>query len=282
MKKFSLNIFLAKMQRLSLEESHELFKTWENEIQKLPITTANQILKHYEMRVNLYTNWKESDYLADILVFKLLSTKTPELSIDSFEEIHNLNRTNPNLQTEIINELTEEERMNLLNNFAAKLNSLVIQSLVLALTEKNQKDMMIKYKNEITKSDFKCLLLFISTLTNNNQQIFLREIKEYASSLSEEQLSLLILSVEEDYIDISNKNKADVLAAVYNNAKPIGMGIIHYDPTPMTREQSQYILDNSDILYVYAYNRDNNQDGLAQRAIATCPNVKAKQKTISF
>ena len=108
------------------------------------------------------------------------------------------------------------------------------------------------------------------------------------------------IEVEEDYIDISNKNKADVLAALYNNAKPIGMGIIHYDPTPMTREQAQYILDNSDkcfsylkgrvmyinlnsdILYVYAYNRDNNQDGLAQRAIATCPNVKAKQKTISF
>ncbi len=100
------------------------------------------------------------------------------------------------------------------------------------------------------------------------------------------------IEIEKDLIDISNKNKADVLAALYNHAKPVGMGIIQYDPTPMTREIAEYLLEKrgytydylkgrpmklslkDDVIHVYCYNRDNDQDGLAQKAIATCPNIK--------
>ncbi len=35
-------------------------------------------------------------------------------------------------------------------------------------------------------------------------------------------------------IDISGLDKADVLAALYNASQPQGLGILHYDPTPMT------------------------------------------------
>lgn len=99
------------------------------------------------------------------------------------------------------------------------------------------------------------------------------------------------IEVSNNVIDISNKDKADVLAALYNHAKPIGMGIVQYDPTPMTKELAQYILEKmgtyfdylkgrpikcnlgQDIICVSNYNRDNDQDNLGQIAIATCPNV---------
>lgn len=44
-------------------------------------------------------------------------------------------------------------------------------------------------------------------------------------------------------IDLTGKNKAEVLAALYNASQPLGMGILHYDPTPMTVEQAQSIID---------------------------------------
>lgn len=99
------------------------------------------------------------------------------------------------------------------------------------------------------------------------------------------------IEVEKDVIDISNKNKADVLAALYNHAKPVGMGIVQYDPTPMTREIAEYVISKmgyyfdylkgrpikcnmeDNIIYVGSYNRDNDYDGLAQKAISTCPNI---------
>ncbi len=102
------------------------------------------------------------------------------------------------------------------------------------------------------------------------------------------------IEIEPDVIDISNKNKADVLAALYNHAKPVGMGVVQYDPTPINREIAEKILKQmgynfsylkgrpikisleDDIIVVWAYNRDNDEDGLAQRAIATCPNIKKK------
>lgn len=111
-------------------------------------------------------------------------------------------------------------------------------------------------------------------------------------SQNEKETDYGYVEIRENTIDISNKDKADVLAALYNHAKPIGMGIIQYDPTPMTREIAQYALEkmgphfgylkgrpikcslDEDIIYVGNYNRDNNQDGLAQKAISTCPNIK--------
>ena len=47
-------------------------------------------------------------------------------------------------------------------------------------------------------------------------------------------------------MDISGLDKTAVLAALYNRAKPQGMGFLHYDPTPMTVEQAQQILGGGD------------------------------------
>lgn len=102
------------------------------------------------------------------------------------------------------------------------------------------------------------------------------------------------IEIEPDVIDISSKDKAEVLAALYNHAKPIGMGIVQYDPTPMTIEVARIVLEkmgysfgylkgramkvnlDGDILYAFAYNRDNDQPGLAQKAISTCKNMKPR------
>lgn len=103
------------------------------------------------------------------------------------------------------------------------------------------------------------------------------------------------IEIEPDVIDISNKNKADVLAALYNHAKPIGMGTVQYDPRPIDRELAEKIIEKmgysfgylkgrpiktcleDNIISVWAYNRDNDEEGLAQRAIATCPNITKKE-----
>lgn len=99
------------------------------------------------------------------------------------------------------------------------------------------------------------------------------------------------IEVEKDYIDISNKDLSEVLAALYNHAKPIGMGIAQFDPTLMTKEEAAFILEQNglsfgylkgrpikisfveNIIYVGRYNADNDQPGLAQKAISTCPNI---------
>jgi hypothetical protein len=89
----------------------------------------------------------------------------------------------------------------------------------------------------------------------------------------------------DEKIDIKELNKADVLAVLYNASKPQGMGFMHYDPTPMTREQAQELLDagytyfdylrgrvmkidlSGDQLNPLGYDMDNGQ-GAAQRAIS--------------
>ena len=103
--------------------------------------------------------------------------------------------------------------------------------------------------------------------------------------------------VEPDVIDISNKDKNEVLAALYNASTPIGMGIAQYNPMPWTKEIAgmyfeQFAHPNKDgeiiirwvmgrplncmfkgdFVYVAGYNNDNEW-GLAQRAIATCPDL---------
>ena len=107
----------------------------------------------------------------------------------------------------------------------------------------------------------------------------------------EEEKDYGCVEVEPDVIDISNKDKAEVLAALYNHSKPIGMGIVQYDPTPMTVEVARMVLEKmgycfgylkgrtmkvnleEDTIWVYRYNADNNHPGLAQKAISTCRNI---------
>mgnify|MGYP001590687272 FL=1 len=85
-------------------------------------------------------------------------------------------------------------------------------------------------------------------------------------------------------IALSGLNKADVLAALYNASKPQGMGFMHYDSKPMTREEAEGLLKQTtyfdylkgrvmkvnlagDELDTWGYDRDNGQ-GAAERAIA--------------
>lgn len=89
-------------------------------------------------------------------------------------------------------------------------------------------------------------------------------------------------------LDVSGIDPAMVLVALYNNAKPLGMGFLHYDPTPMTVEEARQLLAEraingvayfdylqgrvmkvaigESILDARLYDRDNGP-GAAERAI---------------
>lgn len=107
--------------------------------------------------------------------------------------------------------------------------------------------------------------------------------------------------VEPDVIDISNKDKNEVLAALYNASTPIGMGFAHYNPMPWTKEIASMYFDQfgkpddegvitfkwvmgrplnckfvGNLVYVAGYNNDNEW-GLAQKAISTCPDLEKKK-----
>lgn len=85
-------------------------------------------------------------------------------------------------------------------------------------------------------------------------------------------------------IQLTGLNKADVLAALYNASKPLGMGSLHYDPKPMDRAEAEGLLNqgsyfdylkgrvmkvdlSGDTLDPWLYDRDNGE-GAAQRAIS--------------
>ena len=108
--------------------------------------------------------------------------------------------------------------------------------------------------------------------------------------------------VEPNVIDISNKDRNEVLAALYNASTPIGMGFMQYNPMSWTKEIAEMYFDKfgnpnshgeivfdyimgrpvkcifkNNRVYVGAYNADN-EPGLAQRAISTCPNITEIKK----
>lgn len=93
-------------------------------------------------------------------------------------------------------------------------------------------------------------------------------------------------------IDISQYDKADVLAALYNHARAQGFGYLQYSPAQMTREEADALLAGTpDKRFDYVqgrvlkvdlsghdletrlYDRDNGE-GSAQEAIET---IKAKR-----
>lgn len=107
--------------------------------------------------------------------------------------------------------------------------------------------------------------------------------------------------IEPDVIDISDKDRSEVLAALYNASTPIGMGFAQYNPMPWTKEVAEMYFEQcacpdesgaisfkwimgrpvhctfvDNLVYVKAYNFDN-EFGLAQRAIATCKNKTLKK-----
>jgi len=47
-------------------------------------------------------------------------------------------------------------------------------------------------------------------------------------------------------IDIAGLDKAELFAALYNHAKPLGMGFMQYDPSPLTKEAAQKLMEAGD------------------------------------
>jgi hypothetical protein len=45
-------------------------------------------------------------------------------------------------------------------------------------------------------------------------------------------------------IDIKGLDKAAVLAALYNNSRPVGLGLLHFNPKLMTVEEAREIMTN--------------------------------------
>lgn len=89
----------------------------------------------------------------------------------------------------------------------------------------------------------------------------------------------------EGNIDISGMSKAKVLVALYNAAKPQGMGFLHYTPFPMSEKEAEELLEDhtyfdyvhgrvmkvdlsGDTLDSRLYDRDNGE-GAALRAISS-------------
>lgn len=60
---------------------------------------------------------------------------------------------------------------------------------------------------------------------------------------------------EQEKIDISKLNKAEVLVALYGRAKPQGMGFLQYTPEDMTKEEAQEILDDGQTYFDYVRGR---------------------------
>lgn len=109
------------------------------------------------------------------------------------------------------------------------------------------------------------------------------------------------IEVEKDVIDISKKDKYEVLAALYNASTPVGMGFMHYDPTPWDKDIAKLYFDEygkpdedgvshfkwilgrpvnchfyDGKVCVEGYNQDN-EEGLGQRAISTVSDIGMKK-----
>ena len=61
--------------------------------------------------------------------------------------------------------------------------------------------------------------------------------------ISEKEIDLIW---EQKPIDVSDIPEALLLATLYNNAMPVGLGYLHYCPEEMTIQQAQKILDSSE------------------------------------
>ena len=46
-------------------------------------------------------------------------------------------------------------------------------------------------------------------------------------------------------IDLNGKDKAEVLAKLYNASRPKGMGFLQFNPKPMTKEEAAELLSSS-------------------------------------
>lgn len=85
-------------------------------------------------------------------------------------------------------------------------------------------------------------------------------------------------------IDLKGQDKAVVLAKLYNASRPLGLGCLHFDQTPMTVSEARELLDSGQTYFDYLrgrvmkvnlkgdtlnpalYNRDNGE-GAAESAL---------------
>lgn len=91
-------------------------------------------------------------------------------------------------------------------------------------------------------------------------------------------------------ISIKKKNKAAVLAALYNQATPAGIGLPNFSNLPMTGDDASHFLEHETIFYYLngralmvdlssnLFFNENKYDeiygkGAAQKAVDTCPDI---------
>lgn len=121
------------------------------------------------------------------------------------------------------------------------------------------------------------------------RRIFVETFGEAEPAVAEPKENFGVKIIKDYTVDISNKDKAEVLAALYNNSHPHGMGFLQYDPEPMTVEQARELLKETtyfdylkgrvmkisldgNTVYTGNYNRDNGYMA-AENAIAQCHNI---------
>lgn len=213
MSKFSINIFLSQIGRLSVSEVQKLVEEHLEDLQKMSIVDANQIFNFIENKFTIVSNWQNSSGMVDVMTFKMIATKVPELSVYTFEEINNINGLNPTVQVELSYILKEDEKLNLLSNFGSKLSSIVIQNFILALSSENQKRMIVQFKNQIMNCDSTLLLSFIGTLQPENQNFFLKTARDAISKLNADNISSIVTNIYEENLDYFFNEYYDTIEA---------------------------------------------------------------------
>ena len=56
-------------------------------------------------------------------------------------------------------------------------------------------------------------------------------------------------------VSIKGMDKAEVLVALYGKARAQGLGVLHYRPEPMTKEEAQALLDEGQTYFDYVHGR---------------------------
>lgn len=184
MEKISSSIILAQVQRLSVRDAQKLLDENEEQLLNESLGDITRILSIIEMKIKLLSYWQDSTALEDIFVLKMIATRIPSLVPEVAIELNKFNNMDGNLQIELIANLKENEKVNLLNNYGYRLSSLVMQDIVLSLNDyKIQREMLEKNKNKLTDTELSLLLTFIATLNINNQIYFLELIKDEIQEL---------------------------------------------------------------------------------------------------
>lgn len=113
-----------------------------------------------------------------------------------------------------------------------------------------------------------------------------------------------IVEIEDDIIDLSDKDKYEVLAFLYNAAIPVGAGFMQYNPSTWDKDTAEYYWNNfaesdeegnvyfryvlgrllhvrfneiDNYVDVHAYNKENIE-GFAQKVISKVPNKSRSLK----